>query len=330
MKSYKDPFLQSLLTAYTANPGDIAFKKYFGLELYKRGELQDAFVLLQEVFAIDQDIQVEKALNTIRGQITQIGDIKEALISSPKEQPITFTDVAGMEEIKDAIRTDIIYPFQHPEIYKQYSKKSGGGILLFGPPGCGKTYIAKATAGEIQAKFYSISIHEVLSKFSGEGERFLHDFFEVAREHKPSVLFFDEIDAIGIQRDKTSGIWRTLVNQFLLELDGIGNNNDGLLIIGATNLPWDVDMALRRPGRFDKVLFVGPPDTSARIRMFELNLNGKPTEKMDIPALARMTKQFSGADIARICDAAAETAFKEAVKSDKVVPITQEMLELIS
>jgi transitional endoplasmic reticulum ATPase len=211
-------------------------------------------------------------------------------------------------------------------LYKQYSKKAGGGILLYGPPGCGKTYIAKATAGEIKANFYSLHIHELISKWAGEGEKMLHEMFEVARNNKPTVLFLDEIDAVGMSREKTSGVLRTLVNQFLTELDGVDSNNDGVLTIGATNLPWEVDSALRRPGRFDKIIFVPPPDRAARRKLFELSLTNKPHDDINFDELVALTKKFSAADIERICDEAGERSFKEAVKIGKTVSITQELL----
>lgn len=340
MPKYTDTFLESLHTVFVQNPDDQNFKKYFGLELYKKGEFKDAYKLLKEVFATDKDINIERALKEMEQKIPQektgIGfdatpKTKEELmekvsdIKAPKL--LTFTDVAGMDSVKDEIRTLIIYPFQHPEVYKQYNKKAGGGILMYGPPGCGKTYIAKATAGEINAKFVSISIHELISSFAGEGEKALHDTFQWARENAPAVLFFDEIDAIGMSRSKTSGVLRTLVNQFLTELDGVGNDNENILVMGATNLPWEVDTALRRPGRFDKVLFVTPPDFVARKRMIELELKDKPKGEINYEVLAEGTKGYSSADIRKICDEASDDAFKKSIRSGVIEKITQEMLE---
>ncbi len=334
MKTYSDPLLKGLLEVFQKNPHDENFKKYFGLELYKKNELQDAYVLLGEVFEKDKDISVEKALADIRSKISPEGAIEADRAGAPASQSdshrITFSDIAGMENVKDAIRTDIIYPYQHPEVYKQYGHRAGGGILLYGPPGCGKTYIAKATAGEIKANFYSIQIHEILSRWIGESEQMMHQFFDTARQNNPTVLFFDEVDAIGMSREKMNPNLRSLVNQFLLELDGVDSNNDGVLVVGATNLPWEVDSALRRPGRFDKIIFVPPPDRIARARIFELNLADKPKEEISYERLAGKTVRFSSADIARICDEAAERGFKEAVKTGRTVPITQELLENIA
>jgi transitional endoplasmic reticulum ATPase len=340
MKTFKDTFLESLKQVYEKNPADLDFKKYFALELYKRGEYIESFPMLVSIIETDNDINVAKAINDIKSRMAEdetiIGFVEQeelkteeeklAEITKPK-QKISFADVAGMENVKDAIRTDIIYPFQHPEIYKQYRDQAGGGILLFGPPGCGKTYIAKAAAGEIDATFISVHIHDIISAFIGTGEQALHDTFEYARANKPAVLFFDEIDAVGANRTKTAGVLRTLVNQFLTELDGIDSENDEILVIGATNLPWEVDQALRRPGRFNKVIFVPPPDVIARTQIFETTLRNKPTENIDYEKLADLTKKYSAADITQICAEAAEKAFKRAVKTGVTVKITQQMVE---
>lgn len=325
MKTYSDPTLNSMFQVYLSNPHDLGFKKIFGMELYKREEYEDALVLLREVFAQDKDLNIEQTLLDIQSKLGIEVSREESSLITPT-QGINFTNVAGMDQVKDAIRTDIIYPYQHPDLYKQYKGKAGGGILLYGPPGCGKTFIAKATAGEMKAKFYSVYIHEIISKYAGDGEKMLHEMFQIARDNKPTVLFLDEIDAVGMSREKTSGVLRTLVNQFLTELDGIDSHNDGVLVIGATNLPWEVDSALRRPGRFDKIIFVPPPDKLARIKLLELSLQDKPHDVISYDLLAQMTKKFSAADIARICDEAAERSFKEAVKAGKTVPITQQLL----
>ena len=163
------------------------------------------------------------------------------------EKPeINFKDVGGMDQVKREIDLKIVQPLLHPEIYKAYGKKIGGGILLYGPPGCGKTYIAKATAGQINAKFISLSLNDILDMWIGNSEKNLHHIFEVARENTPCVLFIDEIDALGASRsDMKQSAGKNLINQFLQELDGISNDNEGLLILGATNMPWHLDTAFR-------------------------------------------------------------------------------------
>ena len=242
---------------------------------------------------------------------------------------ITFDDVAGMENLKEEIKLNIIYPFMHPEIYIQYGKKAGGGILLYGPPGCGKTYIAKATANECNATFINISIIDVLDMYIGESERKLHEIFDVARRKSPAVVFIDEVDALGNDRMKSGDAVyaRTLVNQLLNELDGIQSENDSIMIMGATNVPWYVDSALKRPGRFDKTLFVPPPDLKAREETFKISLTGKPIENINYAELAKITEKYSPADIVAVCNSAVDKAIKDAIKTGNKKLINNDLLK---
>ncbi len=234
------------------------------------------------------------------------------------ERPrISFTDIGGMDTLKEEIRVNIIYPFLHPEIYAAYGKKAGGGILLFGPPGCGKTYIARATAGECNARFIAVGIEDVLDMWMGNSERKLHQIFETARRAAPTVLFFDELDALAAKRSDASAR-SSVVNQFLSETDGAKGDNSQLLIVGATNSPWHVDSAFRRPGRFDKVIFVPPPDLQARIEILKIHCANKPVDNLDFQKIAARMKKFSGADIAATCEAAAEIGLRETLKTGKL------------
>lgn len=265
----------------------------------------------------------------VDGRIRQLdGDDNEFDREDKLEKPkIKFDDVGGMESVKEQIRVKIIYPITHSEMFAAYGKKVGGGILMYGPPGCGKTFIARATAGEVNAHFVSIGINDVLDMWIGNSERNLHDLFEQARRNRPCVLFFDEVDALGASRsDMRQSAGRHLVNQFLAELDGVDSNNEGLLILGATNAPWHVDGAFRRPGRFDRVLFVPPPDDGAREQILELLLQGKPVEKVDYRKVAAKTKDYSGADLKAVVDAAIENKLQEAIKSGRPTPITTQDL----
>ena len=244
------------------------------------------------------------------------------------ERPkIGFADVGGMEPVKDEIRMKIIHPLTHPEIYKAYGKKIGGGILLYGPPGCGKTHLARATAGEVQATFVAIGIHDVLDMWIGSSEKNLHGIFQTARAAKPCILFFDEVDALGASRSdmrQTSG--KTVINQFLSELDGANADNDGLLVLGATNAPWHLDSAFRRPGRFDRVIFVPPPDQAARAGIVRILLKGKPAEDVDHDYIAKKTEGFSGADLKAVIDRAVEEKLKDAMKRGVPQPLTSKDL----
>jgi transitional endoplasmic reticulum ATPase len=240
------------------------------------------------------------------------------------EKPeVSFKDVGGMENVKREIDLKIVQPLLHPEIYKAYGKKIGGGILLYGPPGCGKTYIAKATAGQINAKFISLNLNDILDMWIGNSEKNLHRIFEVARNNTPCVLFIDEIDALGASRsDMKQSAGKNLINQFLQELDGISNDNEGLLILGATNMPWHLDTAFRRPGRFDRILFVPPPDAPAREAIFDLKLEEKPTKDIDTKALAKKAPEYSGADIEAVIDIAIENKLEDAIRSGIPQPLT--------
>ena len=249
-----------------------------------------------------------------------------------KTTNIKFNDVGGMVKVKEEIDLKIIKPLLHKNLYKAYGKKIGGGILLYGPPGCGKTHIAKATAGEIDANFINVGINDILDMWLGNSEKNLHEIFEVARQNKPCVIFIDEIDALGANRNdinKTAG--RTVINQFLAELDGIDSDNDGILILGATNAPWYIDPAFRRPGRFDRIIFVAPPDLEARKSIYQIQLKGKPVENIDLKTLAKKSKDFSGADISSSIDIAIEDKLQASFKDGIPKPLnTKDITKAIS
>ena len=233
---------------------------------------------------------------------------------------VTFDDVAGLEEVKSQIRLRIIAPFQQPEIYQAFGRSGGGGLMLYGPPGCGKTYVARATAGELGARFVSVSIHEVVDKYWGDSEKLVHALFEDARRSSPTVLFFDEFDALGSSRGRgESQFWKTLVDQLLQEMDGVGARNRDVLLMAATNTPWNVDAAFRRPGRFDRVLFVTPPDERARAAILRSSVAKLPGgEAVDVAGLARATPLFTGADLVALAERAGEEALSRSLSSGTV------------
>lgn len=234
----------------------------------------------------------------------------------PIEKPnISFSDVGGLAGVKEEIRKAIVYPFEHPEIYEHYKKKIGEGIIMYGPPGCGKTFIAKASAGECGASFLTLKVGEILSKWLGESEKNIKLAFEAARQYQPSILFFDEIDAIGGKRDegRDQNVKR-VVNALLVELDGVTTSSDKRLTLAATNEPWAVDPALRRPGRFSKLLFLPPPDFESRMQIFQIHMKERPmAEDIDIRKLSEMTDGYSSADIAQICEESADMPLMEAL-----------------
>ncbi len=240
---------------------------------------------------------------------------------------ITFDDVGGMEDVKEQVRMRVVYPFRNPELFQRFKKRPGGGILLYGPPGCGKTHIARATAGECDARFVSIGVADVLSRWLGESEQRLVEIFAAARRRAPTILFVDELDALGMSRRdaRGSGI-QTVINQLLTEMDGIGSANANVLVLGATNAPWNVDTAFRRPGRFDRVIFVPPPDAEARRAILELHLSGLPHGPLDRHKLAQKTKMFSGADLKDVVERAGEAAIQLEMRTGRAGQITQAML----
>lgn len=254
----------------------------------------------------------------------EAGGPKAADIEQPK---MNFSDVGGMDAVKEEIRMKIIYPLQKPELFRAYGKKIGGGVLLYGPPGCGKTMLSRATAGEIKANFIAIGIHQILDLYLGNSEKNLHQLFQLARDNAPAVLFFDEVDALAADRnDLKRSAGRTLINQFLAEMDGSVSSNDGLLILGATNAPWHIDPAFRRPGRFDRILFVPPPDEKARESIVEVMAKDKPMTKLSAAKIAQKTKDFSGADLKAVFDMTIERSLAGAMREGRVIPITTDDL----
>ncbi len=248
---------------------------------------------------------------------------EDEMITELERPSITFADVGGMTQVKEDIRVKIIYPLQHAEMYAAYGKKIGGGILMYGPPGCGKTLLARATAGEVQSGFISVGINDVLDMWMGNSEKNLHAIFAQARRNTPCVVFFDEVDALGASRSdmrRTGG--RHLINQFLSEMDGVEASNEGLLFLAATNAPWHLDSAFRRPGRFDRILFVPPPDEPAREEILKIALAGKPMDSVDFSKIAAKTSDFSGADLSALVDYSVEEKLREAVKTGLPKPIS--------
>ena len=256
------------------------------------------------------------------------GDGGQPQLTEVERPRIAFADVGGMDAVKEEIRLKIIYPLQHAELYRAYGKPIGGGILLYGPPGCGKTHLARATAGEIKASFMAIGINDVLDMWIGKSERNLHDLFQQARASRPCVLFFDEVDALAASRsDLRHSAGRQVINQFLAELDGVQASNDGVLILAATNAPWHLDSAFRRPGRFDRILFVPPPDGTARAEILRVLLAGKPVADVDHAQVAKRTDGFSGADLKAVVDRAIEAKLTQAMREGVPRPlVTKDLL----
>ena len=239
-----------------------------------------------------------------------------------RRETVRLADVGGLEAVKRRIDESFLQPMAHPEIAAAFGKQLRGGLLLYGPPGCGKTFLARAIAGELGAHFLSVTLTDVLDKFIGESEKNVHRVFREARRHAPAVLFFDEMDAIGGKRSgNTSSSFRNVVNQLLVEMDGVDSQNDGVYVLAATNHPWDVDAALKRPGRFDRMVLVRPPDEDAREAILRGHLQKRPIEGIDLQDLVRRTRGFSGADLEHLVTTAAEKAMTDSIRSGAVRPV---------
>lgn len=319
--------LEELIDGGNAEPGILIL---YAKALLKENEMGKAIEIYQKVLAMDPFYHDEELDSKLRVRHVHPGDeYEDEMDDRFLEKPDTnFSHVGGMDAVKKEIELKIIKPLKHPELYKAYGKKVGGGILLYGPPGCGKTFIARATAGEVNARFINVSLNDILDMWIGNSEKNLHEIFELARYNTPCVLFIDEIDALGASRSdmKQSG-GRHLINQFLQELDGIADTNEGVLILGATNTPWNLDPAFRRPGRFDRIIFVPPPDEPGRESILRLKLSGKPTEAIDYGQLAMKTEHFSGADIDAMIDLAVEAKLESAFEDGIPKPLyTKDLL----
>lgn len=250
--------------------------------------------------------------------------ISEGDFDVVQRHDVRLADVAGMSDVKQQLELSLLGPLRHPELMKAYKVSARGGLLLYGPPGCGKTYIAKAISGELSASFYQVGIADVLSRWLGETERSIRSIFDNARRNAPCVVFFDEVDALGHRRSALSGTsgMRTVVNSLLEELDSATSSNDGVYVLGATNAPWDVDPAMRRPGRFDRMIFVGLPDAEARAGITRFHLQDRPLAGIDVKSVASRTAGFSGADLAHVCDTATQLAMSDSMRSGQVRPVT--------
>ena len=292
----------------------------------KNNEIQKALEHYSNLLRVDPaaaDEELDQHLRSSNhGPVDGIIESLEESFENLERPAINFDDVGGMAKAKEEIKIKIIQPLEHPDLYKKFGKKTGGGILFYGPPGCGKTHLARATAGQIKAGFISIGIHEVLDMWIGNSEKQLHELFELARRQNPCVLFFDEIDALGASRaDMRHSGAKMLINQFLTEMDGVQSANDGILVLGATNAPWHLDPAFRRPGRFDRIIFIEPPDFDGRESILKILLQDKPVGQIDYATIAKQTPEFSGADLMALTDVAVEEKLRESFEKGDAQPI---------
>ncbi len=345
-----DPLIDSLRRAVDSAPDDARLRLHLAELLLAAGKVDDAIAHCATV--LSQDPSSARARQLMTEAMTpgrpaadepaagggfnwsaaerEVSDIAEPMFVSTEDdgrEPvasawevenagISLADVGGMEAVKDRLEAAFLAPMRNPQLRRLYGKSLRGGLMLYGPPGCGKTFIARAVAGELGARFVSVGLADILDMYIGNSERNVAELFGLVRREAPCVLFLDEIDALGQKRSGAhNAAMRGAVVQLLTELDGVSGQNEGVFVLAATNQPWDVDPALRRPGRFDRTLLVLPPDAGAREAVFRFHLRHRPVEGIDLRRLARATEGFSGADIAHICETASELALLDSARS---------------
>merc|ERR1719430_2678278 len=243
--------------------------------------------------------------------------LRETIVEVPN---VTWSDIGGLENVKRELQELVQYPVEHPDKFLKFGMTPSKGVLFYGPPGCGKTLLAKAIANECQANFISIKGPELLTMWFGESEANVRDVFDKARSAAPCVLFFDELDSIAKSRGGTSGdaggASDRVINQILTEMDGMGSKKN-VFIIGATNRPDIIDPAILRPGRLDQLIYIPLPDDGSRMAILKSNLRKSPVAKdVDLSYMAKMTRGFSGADLTEICQRACKLAIRESIDAD--------------
>ena len=266
--------------------------------------------------------------NKIKG--TRNTDSTETQWLSAKVPNVHFSDIAGMEEVKLAVKRRIIYPRQHPEYYEKFKKKVGGGILMYGLPGTGKTMMAKAIAAEVGATFFEVKCSDIVSKWFGEAEKNIRNLFDAAREVNDAVIFFDEFEAIGSRRSDSESATNRIVPELLAQIQGFNESKGNLLVMAATNMPWNIDSALMRPGRFAERLYIPLPDESARQFLIEKNLSEVPlSPDVDFADLVYSTAGYNGSDIVELCEVCKSLPIERGIASGSIEGemITQEDVE---
>ncbi len=304
-----------------ANSLDIAARRLTELSAHRGGDAKGVtqdwiFDIVEEIKKIENHIRFEKSKQKALAMQEAKKDKKsESKFAESAVPSTTFDDIAGLEDVKQAVMYKVIYPQKFPEVYEMFKKRTGGGILLYGLPGTGKTLIAEAIAHETGATFFSVKCSDLGSKWFGETEQNIRDVFESARACENAVIFFDEIEAYATSRRENSAMERS-VPEFLAQMQGVGASEERnkILIIGATNKPWKLDGAFLRPGRFDEKIYVPLPDEKSRRNIIDGRLIGVPTEEdLDVEKFVGLTEGYNGADVDYLCEKAKENAIRRVI-----------------
>lgn len=301
---------------------DMATRRLSEISAHRTGIAKDTtqdwmFDLVEEIKKIENHVKLEKSK---KKALAMLEEKKEKQAQEGKFTPTdvpetTFDDIAGLEDVKQAVMYKVIYPQKYPDVYKLFKKRTGGGILLYGLPGTGKTLIAEAIAHETGASFFSVKCSDLGSKWFGETEQNIRDVFESARACENAVIFFDEIEAYATNRRDNSAMERS-VPEFLAQMQGVGSSEEKnkILIIGATNKPWKLDGAFLRPGRFDEKIYVPLPDAQSRKKILGHRMNGVPIdENLDVDVIVQETEGYNGADMDYLCEKAKENAIRRSI-----------------
>lgn len=248
----------------------------------------------------------------------------------PKKKGILFNDIAGLENVKKAIRQSIINFIDHKEIYNAFNRRKGSAILLYGAPGTGKTMIARAVANEVTGKFYDIKCSDIVDKWMGESERKIKELFEDARNQPVSILFFDEFDALSNDDENSAPAMRRIVSELLSQMDGTNRSENLMLIIASTNVPWKIRSAFKRPGRFSDIIYVPLPDEKSRLKILQMNLQNSPKEELNYKDMVAFTKGFNSADVVEFCEKLKTNAITRSIQLKQELPDTATMQDYLS
>jgi SpoVK/Ycf46/Vps4 family AAA+-type ATPase len=339
-----DPeLLAGLRAAVEAVPDNLALRLHVATVLLEAGRAAESLEHSSAVLALEpgqrQAVELagrataalpEAALSAPAPYLTAAPEpqyrgatVDQWVLGEVEEPRTTLADVAGMPAIKRWLSTAFLSSLRDPQMRRLFGRSLRGGLLMYGPPGCGKTFLARALAGELEAGFLGIDLAHVVDMWLGYSRRSIHEIFETARAAAPCLLYLDQLDAIGPRRaGRRHSIGRGVVDQLVAELYSASEEHEGVFVVAATEHPWDVDSLLRQPGRLDHRLLVLPPDLQAREAIIRSVLAGRPlAEDLDLAGLAARTDRYSAADLAQLCESAAAAALEASIVSNSSRPV---------